>query len=926
MSSSAEGSVKRGLELLQTLDALLAESAADEPRDSPQRRLQQQHQLESEEDCVANSTGEGGDSLRLRSDLAEYLTRTLQGLDLLAAGAQPNAKAQHTAENLRHRLQRVHRLHVYSPPSSRSLHYFQLRPFRGLRELVLEDTPPSLAVDLFSAPLRKCLRRLSMTRCGITGLAEVLAPVSASLRQSLAPMVLADSALLSLPPPRVVWRHVTALSLCNCGLSRIDEALHFFPQLRVLDLSHNRIEHVAHLQDCIALRELDLSHNRVRVLSNLDRVLGKLRHLRLAHNAVQSLDGVDRIYSLESLDLAHNLVDDVAEVGHVCRLPCLEALVLAHNPLADRQKQSHYRLRVFTEFLKVGSVMSGNRAFPSLDGREIRRKELQKLRRLLFRAPSDAMVESSYGSHAMDDWDLDLDQLLNDLDHEDHDDGDNDNDEDVDALSVSRLSLASPLAADAFRRLSTSRLSQTAGGSPSPLRRRNSLERGGGGQRDRFRSSEYQSQASHSPQPQSTRESLYSVRDSSALNPALRMSLALKRFHNRRLSASTASPSSSSSSSAVTAVARRQAEISDGQTIVAAVDLQAIAADIAAHPERWKLQALSPCPPSLPSCSAAATAADPLPAQSCAVGSERDATRSNSDAESVKAVPADGTPVRASRMDDFIGRIHDKTEFRSFNAAAAAAAAAENQNSDDEDKDVEVEVDDEDDHQPGSGGPAMTTAAVATTRESLVSRLSDLPFDSAGVNPHRQVSQDSVMLEVDPYVGDAQYRSLSVLDNLELYFREQVFPSNRPSFPNLYLRTKPTSARDHSLNLVTPFAPEERFITLFFEKVIDLKDPSISIKSSYNIADPAASSATAATGRGVEEFIPQETYVALVLTDMGFYVVDVSEINSKISFADSPLLVVVKFHPLYKLGYVFCCGGCWVVAPLTICLTLSLSR
>lgn len=332
--------IKRGVDLLTTIDQLL-----------------------SEEDPT---------KLPLRTDLAEYITQTVIGLEDMARSTG-NAKAEHTAENIKDRFKTIKILSLYPLPSSMELHCLSVQYFTQLQELYLEECPPSTLFQLTS--LRKRLVKLSMFKCGITGLADVLTPVKKSLRQSLPPMILTETAISI--PEKYCWKHVTSLVLINCGLGRIDEALHFFPHLQYLNLSHNIITHITHLQDCIALQVLDISYNRISVLSNLERVLGKIRELRLSHNEIQSLDGLDKIYSLESIDLSDNKISDMNEIQHLCRLPCLETILVANNPLTEK---SHYRLRIYREFVKVGSVMSGNRPFPEVDGRKIRKKELKKLR------------------------------------------------------------------------------------------------------------------------------------------------------------------------------------------------------------------------------------------------------------------------------------------------------------------------------------------------------------------------------------------------------------------------------------------------------------------------------------------------------------------------------------------------------------------
>jgi hypothetical protein len=106
-------------------------------------------------------------------------------------------------------------------------------------------------------------------------------------------------------------------------------------------------------------------------------VLGSVTRINVSHNEIESLDGIDKIYSLERFNAAHNVLDDFSEVQHLCKLPCLEALTLSDNPLADHVE---YRLKVFQEFILDGGVMMGNRAFPALDGRPLTQIENKKLR------------------------------------------------------------------------------------------------------------------------------------------------------------------------------------------------------------------------------------------------------------------------------------------------------------------------------------------------------------------------------------------------------------------------------------------------------------------------------------------------------------------------------------------------------------------
>ena len=60
------------------------------------------------------------------------------------------------------------------------------------------------------------------------------------------------------------------------------------------------------------------------------------------------ISGFSKLYSLEHLNLAHNELSSVSEVGHLSSLPCLESLTLTGNPLTS---VIDYRLCVLELFL-----------------------------------------------------------------------------------------------------------------------------------------------------------------------------------------------------------------------------------------------------------------------------------------------------------------------------------------------------------------------------------------------------------------------------------------------------------------------------------------------------------------------------------------------------------------------------------------------
>ena len=63
------------------------------------------------------------------------------------------------------------------------------------------------------------------------------------------------------------------------------------PHVEFLDLSHNKLEEIEHLQHLFALIRLNLSHNNIKLLNNLHMKLGNIKILNLAANKLESLQG-----------------------------------------------------------------------------------------------------------------------------------------------------------------------------------------------------------------------------------------------------------------------------------------------------------------------------------------------------------------------------------------------------------------------------------------------------------------------------------------------------------------------------------------------------------------------------------------------------------------------------------------------------------
>ena len=122
----------------------------------------------------------------------------------------------------------------------------------------------------------------------------------------------------------------------------IDEICGSFRKLGVLNLSHNEISRIEHLDRLDTLTKLVLSDNRIDSAAGLDK-LTRLTHLDLRRNMLHDLIGLAHLPALESLHLDGNLIATADALRGLAWLPMLQSLTLSGNPLA---RQPNYREEV----------------------------------------------------------------------------------------------------------------------------------------------------------------------------------------------------------------------------------------------------------------------------------------------------------------------------------------------------------------------------------------------------------------------------------------------------------------------------------------------------------------------------------------------------------------------------------------------------
>lgn len=209
---------------------------------------------------------------------------------------------------------------------------FDLVPFKSLLHLKILGVPMACITSVGS--LRETLQRLSVLIASVSSLNEFL--LVDILHKE--PSSIADT---------VKWKKLHTINFASNNIKNVDWAIKLVPGLQELSLSSNRLTELCDISSLHELRVLNLSMNNFSVCSNWHSKIGNIVKIDLSQNKVASLQGFHRLYSLISLDLSCNLVEDVEEVQHICKLPCLEYLWLTANPVAST---IDYRVNVIEQF------------------------------------------------------------------------------------------------------------------------------------------------------------------------------------------------------------------------------------------------------------------------------------------------------------------------------------------------------------------------------------------------------------------------------------------------------------------------------------------------------------------------------------------------------------------------------------------------
>lgn len=741
---------------------------------------------------------------------------------------------------LKKKISRVKMLQIHGNNVNELYQLSLSQPFSSLIHIRLDMIPPSTISGLYE--LRSQLQSLEITNSGIVDLSLIFIPKAKDhyeLLTSLMPMVNHNEYNV---PKEYQWLQLISLKLLNCGIVRLDESFHFMPLLASLTIEKNSVTRIVHLQDCYRLKFLNFASNRISNISNLPLVLGNVKVLDLSDNRIEVLAGFQKLYSLQHVNLSNNQISDFDEIRNLSNLPMLEGMDFRGNIIAD---DPDYRINVFRQFINDGIV---NRAFPILDRENIHESELKRFKGLMFR--SLAMEETLTFRSSIDNNEPSV-NISRALRRSKSLDGDR------------NQTFITPPQSFSFRRQSS--LTGTPLSAPPALRTIASSDK-------------------------------HDVQFYRRCKPLL---LGSWQQHRQVAKVSVDPAPSSSSGHGKRRTAFIAVSDDDGLTIFPS--LHEIKESIRQTREQKRIEAVE-------------YQMNPL----IEVLDERQLSF-----ETKRHVIG-----RLSSDDSrLIPVIQDMQE---PNLILAGAEIDLNGKSDHSSSNIQLATLDRLDSISSAvldRSPSLSAAHSTTDRSSI------LNYDSAILNTSQAQYLSSAAHECDSdisqpfstriYSGAEEYASLDVMENLELYFREQIFGTYKSTGDAPYIRLQAstrlsiqdtktassprTNKASDDIIFISPPSRPERFMALFCEEVLLIDKPKPSWKpphASKNHPSPSVDSLSSSPLPEKPMKVSEEKSIKMIiaLTNTMIYVLRYDELVGK-RFLDAPIPVLVNSHDIVDLMY-----------------------
>ncbi|XP_009705096.1 PREDICTED: serine/threonine-protein kinase 11-interacting protein, partial [Cariama cristata] len=211
-------------------------------------------------------------------------------------------------------LQKTHSLKLVHVPNCDLQSSVKIFPFKSLRHLELRSVPPHCLRGL--RYVYSQLESLTCCKC-ISTLEEIISACGGDLSSALP------------------WLELQTVNFSYNSITALDDSVQLLNALRVLDLSHNKIQDCErYLMTLAELEYLNLAYNFLSKVPNLGIFSrSKLVTLILRNNELDSINGVEQLVNLQHLDVAYNLLLEHTQLAPLSTLHYLKKLHLEGNPL-----------------------------------------------------------------------------------------------------------------------------------------------------------------------------------------------------------------------------------------------------------------------------------------------------------------------------------------------------------------------------------------------------------------------------------------------------------------------------------------------------------------------------------------------------------------------------------------------------------------
>ena len=128
-------------------------------------------------------------------------------------------------------------------------------------------------------------------------------------------------------------------------LTNVPSVIEKYVNLKILDLSGNKLQSVHHLDKCPKLRSLDLSRNALRIFPLRLRENRQLTHLNISGNFISKIPrNISLLAGLVSLELSGNRLHNLPDIKHLKPLKHLRHLWIKGNMFSVNENTRYFTI------------------------------------------------------------------------------------------------------------------------------------------------------------------------------------------------------------------------------------------------------------------------------------------------------------------------------------------------------------------------------------------------------------------------------------------------------------------------------------------------------------------------------------------------------------------------------------------------------